>query len=93
MKSSFRFLSILWLLAAILVPPSLSASENSPLDINSATFSQLMQLRGITPVWARRILRFRPYTAKNELDTRGIVSHQEYERIQDQIVAHRTRRP
>ncbi len=92
MKSAFQYPCLLALLAAILIPRPLSASENSPLDINSATYSQLLRLHGMTPVWARRILRFRPYTAKNELYTRGIVSLDEYYRIEDQIVAHRAHR-
>ena len=76
----------------ILLSRPLSADENSRLDINSASFSQLMRLHGMTAIWARRIVRFRPYTAKNELYTRGVVSQQEYSRIEDQIVAHRARR-
>jgi hypothetical protein len=41
--------------------------------------------------WAARIIRFRPYRAKNELLDRGIVSHEVYARIKDHIIAHRIR--
>ncbi len=42
----------------------------------------------MTHTWAARIIRFRPYRAKNELLDRGIVSSSVYDRIKDYIVAH-----
>ena len=81
------------LLLAMMIPRPLSASTNSLVDINSADFSALMQVHGMTAVWARRILRFRPYSAKSALVQRGIVSREEYARIADQIIAHRVHRP
>jgi DNA uptake protein ComE-like DNA-binding protein len=43
----------------------------------------------MTRTWAARIIRYRPYRAKNDLTDRGVVSSQVYERIKNYIVAHR----
>ena len=39
--------------------------------------------------YVRRIIAGRPYTAKNQLTTRGILPQPAYETIKDQIIAHR----
>lgn len=59
------------------------------VDINSATIDQLLKVPGMTRTWAARIIRFRPYRAKNDLLDRGVVTSQVYDRIKDYIVAHR----
>lgn len=59
------------------------------IDINHATIEELMKIPGMTQTWAARIMRFRPYRAKNELLDRGIVSSEVYGRIKDFVVAHR----
>ena len=41
---------------------------------------------------ACRIVDGRPYTAKNQLVTRGILPQEAYERIKDQIIAHRPKK-
>jgi hypothetical protein len=43
----------------------------------------------MTSSWAGRIVRFRPYRAKNDLLDRGIVTSQVYDRIKDYVIAHR----
>ena len=48
-----------------------------------------MKLPGMTRTWAARIVRFRPYRAKNDLEQKGIVPDALYFRIRDMIVAHR----
>jgi predicted DNA-binding helix-hairpin-helix protein len=80
-------------LLLFLVPRPLSAGQNFLVDINSASFSALMQVHGMTDVWSNRIISFRPYSRKTALLERGIVSREEYTRIQDQIVAHRVHHP
>ncbi len=59
------------------------------IDINHATLGQLMKALGITRIWADRIVRFRPYHAKNELLDRGILPGRVYHHIKDAIIAHR----
>jgi competence protein ComEA len=59
------------------------------VDINAATLDQLMKVPGMTRTWGERIIRYRPYRAKNDLLDRGIVTSQVYDRIKDYIIAHR----
>jgi len=60
-----------------------------PLDINTATPHQLNALPGFGPAYTRRIIAGRPYTAKNQLATRGVIPQGAYERVSALIVAHR----
>jgi DNA uptake protein ComE-like DNA-binding protein len=64
-------------------------APNARIDINTASLEELMKAPGMTHTWATRIIRFRPYRAKNELLDKGIVSNQVYDRIKDYIIAHR----
>ncbi len=66
-----------------------SVSPEDRIDINHASTGQLMKIPGMTRVWADRILRFRPYHAKNELVSHGVIPGEVYGRIKDYIVAHR----
>lgn len=59
------------------------------VDINHAGIDELMKVPGMTRSWAGRIIRFRPYRAKNDLVERGVVTGEVYTRIKDYIVAHR----
>jgi DNA uptake protein ComE-like DNA-binding protein len=61
----------------------------SRIDINTATIDELLKVPGMTRTWAARIIRYRPYRAKNDLLDRGIVSSQVYDRIKNDIIAHR----
>ena len=60
-----------------------------PLDINTASPKQLNALPGFGPAYTRRVIAGRPYTAKNQLSTRGVIPSGAYERVSDLIVAHR----
>ena len=75
--------------------PSISekiAADATKLDLNTATPQQLKALPGIGDAYAKRILDGRPYTAKNQLVTRGILPQQAYEQIKDQVIAHRPKK-
>ena len=65
------------------------AASKDLLDINTATAAQLKALPGMGDEYVRRIIAGRPYTAKNQLTTRGILPQSAYETIKDQIIAHR----
>jgi DNA uptake protein ComE-like DNA-binding protein len=64
-------------------------AAETPVDINTASLDELLKVPGMTRTWAARILRFRPYRAKNDLIDRGVVTSDVYGRIKDYIVAHR----
>jgi DNA uptake protein ComE-like DNA-binding protein len=69
-------------------------SANAPpaearIDINHATVTELLKVPGMTPSWAGRIVRFRPYRTKLDLLDRGVLSDEVYDRIKDCVIAHR----
>jgi hypothetical protein len=68
------------------------ASSAAPLDINTATPDQLKAISGIGDAYAKRIIDGRPYTAKNQLLTRGILPAATYNKIKDQIIASRPKK-
>jgi competence protein ComEA len=76
-------LAILLLACGIALP---RAEEK--LDINRASLAELEQLPGMTPAWAQRIIRFRPYRTKLDLVQEGIIPAKLYSKIRDGIIAH-----
>ena len=68
------------------VPP-----PQTRVDINHASLAELMKVPGMTRSWAQRIVRFRPYRAKSDLVERGVLPSDVYERIKDNVVAHRAK--
>jgi len=72
--------------------PKTSANAPPPearIDINHASVDELLKVPGMTPSWAGRIVRFRPYRTKQDLLERGVVNSQAYDRIKDYVIAHR----
>jgi len=68
------------------------AADANKLDLNTATPEQLKALPGMGEAYVKRVIAGRPYTAKNQLTTRGILPAEEYERIKDQVIAHRVKK-
>jgi DNA uptake protein ComE-like DNA-binding protein len=59
------------------------------VDLNHASRAELRALPGMGDAYVERIIRGRPYTAKNELVVKGILPAEAYGRIQDLVVARR----
>lgn len=58
-----------------------------PMDINSASETELASLKGIGEVRAKAIVKGRPYKGKDDLLRKKIVPKNVYEDIKDQIIA------
>ena len=63
------------------------ATSPTLVDINTATPAQLKSLPGMGDAYVRRIVEGRPYTAKNQLVSRGILPQATYDKIKDKIIA------
>jgi DNA uptake protein ComE-like DNA-binding protein len=72
--------------------PKTSVTAPAPearVDINHTSIDELLKVPGMTPTWAGRIVRFRPYRTKQDLLDRGVVTSEVYDRIKDYVIAHR----
>ena len=66
---------------------STKLAPGQTVNINTASKEQLDALPEIGPVKAQAIIDGRPYTAKNQLVTRGILPQGVYDKIKDKIIA------
>jgi len=62
-------------------------SADHPINLNTATQSQLTTLPGISDETAARIVANRPYQAAHDLIDRRLVTPDEYKQIADRITA------
>jgi competence protein ComEA len=64
-----------------------SPERSGLLDINSSSEEQLRTLEGIGDVYAKAIIKGRPYKMKADLVKRRIVPNATYKKIADNIIA------
>jgi DNA uptake protein ComE-like DNA-binding protein len=81
-------------LACMTASPQTALNAHAPppdarVDINYASLDELMRVPGMTSIWARRIIRFRPYRTKDDLVEHGVIDGSVYKRIKDYVIAHR----
>ena len=70
-------------------PSPARTAPSELIDINHCSSDQLLSIPGMTRVWAERIVRFRPYRTKADLEDQGVIPAALYDRIKDSIIAHR----
>jgi DNA uptake protein ComE-like DNA-binding protein len=56
-------------------------SADKPLDLNTATKTQLLSLPGMDDASADRVIAGRPYSSQHELLEKHIISRDEYDKI------------
>jgi DNA uptake protein ComE-like DNA-binding protein len=64
-------------------------NRDKPLDLNTATKSELLSLPGVTSAGADRVIAGRPYSSAGDLVTRHIMAQSEYDKIADRVTAKR----
>ncbi|MDD2321850.1 MAG: helix-hairpin-helix domain-containing protein [Geobacteraceae bacterium] len=73
-------------------PRKKSSAKKNLVDINSATAEQLATLPGLSKEDAKQIIAGRPYTRKNQLKQKNILSAATYDGINKLIVAKRQKK-
>ena len=65
---------------------SAAAPKADMVDLNSATAAELKMLPGVSDSDAGKIIQGRPYTDKNQLVSKKVVSEPTFEKIKDHVV-------
>jgi competence protein ComEA len=68
-------------------------AKKEPMDINSASVDELKTLPGIGDALAAKIVKGRPYSGKDDLTKKKILSAKVYKGIKDMIIAKQSAAP
>ncbi len=68
-------------------PAAAPAAKMEPLDINSASKEDLMKLEGIGDARADAIIKARPYSGKDDLVLKKVLTKPVYDKIKAKIIA------
>lgn len=83
----FLFVLALQAACAQAPPQKAPAAKETLVDLNSASMDELKRLPGVGDAYAARIVKGRPYRAKNELVQRSIVPVTVYDKFKDRVIA------
>lgn len=63
----------------------LSSENETLININASSQSELETLSGIGPVYAQKIIENRPYSTVDELDSKSVIPKSTFEKIKNRI--------
>jgi DNA uptake protein ComE-like DNA-binding protein len=72
---------------------ALGAQKKPLLDLNTATKAELIALPGVGEAIAAKIIAGRPFKAKDELVSKGIVTEAAYAKFKDMVIAKQAAAP
>lgn len=67
--------------------PPIQVTQTMKVDLNTATREELMRIPGIGPATVDRIVADRPFKAKSDLLSKGVVNKAQYAKLAPHVIA------